>query len=77
MMNKFRVFIFIFLTMVGFMMSLSTQAQTLSMFKNQIMSHQVNLSSQSQQQMDDDDVREQREEEVAHDIRSLLLDRPK
>lgn len=62
--------------MIGFMLSLSTQAQTLSMFRNQIMSHQVNLSSQSQQQMDDDDVREQREEEIVRDIRSLLLDRP-
>lgn len=77
MMKKFRVFIFVFLTVAGFMLSLSTQAQTFLMVKNQLVtSHQQHWSLQAQQQADDDDVRERREEEIIRDIRPVCLDRP-
>lgn len=77
MMKKFRVFTFIFLTMAGFLLSLSIQAQTNLMFKNQLVGHQQpHWSLQVQQQADDDDVRERREEEIIRNVRPVYLDRP-
>lgn len=77
MMKKFRVFTFVFLTMAGFMLSLSIQAQTVLMFKNQLVSHQQqHWSLRVQQQADDDDVRERREEEIIRNVRPVYLDRP-
>lgn len=77
MMKKFRVFTFIFLTMAGFLLSLSIQAQTNLMFKNQLVGHkQPHWSLQAQQQADDDDVRERREEEIIRNVRPVYLDRP-